>query len=132
MAGATATRKSYPGQTSESWFPLRVGGHASVSLTGIIIDTVILPFDCIIRQVYLSVTEQAAGATNLTLATIDGTLTIVTTIAAVVDAAAVLQTLASTIDGVELNTGDKVQTKITTDADSITNFQWTLFLESIR
>ena len=132
MVGAATTRKSYPGQTSESWFPLRVGGHANLSITASIVDTVILTFDCIIRQVYLSVEEQAAGATNLTLATIDGPLTIVATIAAVANAAAVLQTLDSAIDGVELFAGDKVQTKITTDADSITNFQWTLMLEAIR
>ncbi len=133
MAGAANIHKGYPGHSTTSWFPVRVGGHAQISLTAQIIDTVIVPFDCIIRQVFLSAVEYAAGATNLTLATLDSTaLTIVATISAVANTTVALQTLHADVDGVEIVAGNAFQTKITTDGDSITNFQWTLMLEATR
>jgi len=133
MAGAATTRKSYPGQTSESWFPYRLGGYAGFNAGDVTIDVAPVPFDCYIRQVYLTSLEHVVAGTNLTLATVDGPLTIVTTIAAVVATENVLQTLNAAVKGdIQIVSGDGFITTVTGDADSQVTAMWTLMLEATR
>lgn len=134
MAGAATTRKSYPGKTSESWFPYRLGGYAGFNAGDVTIDVAPVPFDCYIRQVYLTSLEHVVAGTNLTLKTVDSTaLTIVATISAVTAIENVLQTLDSDVAGnVQIVSGNGFITTVTGDADSQIFVMWTLMLEATR
>ena len=116
-----------------SWFPYRVRGYAGFNAGDVTIDVAPVPFDCIIRQCYLTSLEHVIAGTNLTFATVDPTaLTIVATIAAVAPVENVLQTLDSDVDGVEILAGNGFITTVTGDADSQIYVMWTLMLEATR
>lgn len=134
MAGAANIHKSWPGKTSQSYFPLRLGGYAGFNTGDATIDVCPVPFDCYIREVWLTSKEFVIAGTNLTLATVDSTaLTIVATISAVTDIENTQQTLHADVAGdIEILHGDGFITTVTGDADSQLMIMWTLMLEAIR
>lgn len=133
MAGAANIHRGYPGHSTTSWFPYRVGGYAGFNAGALTIDVAPVPFDCIIRQVYLTVHEFVAAGTNLIIKTVDSTaLTIVANISTVVTVANVIQTLHADVDGVEIVTGNGFVGTVTGDADSQIFAMWTLMLEATR
>lgn len=137
MAGAATTRKSYPGKTSESWFPYLLSGNIVASAgSGSVIVSALVPFDCIIRQVYLSVgLMDTAHCDDLTLKTVDSTvLTIVATVdpGANTDIVNALKTLHADVDGVTIVAGNGFQCTADTAASEGSSVQWLLMLEAIR
>lgn len=137
MAGAANIHKSYPGKTSESWFPYLMSGTAIISAgAGSVIFSALVPFDCIIRQAYLSVGLAAtAHCDAITLKTVDSTaLTIVATVdpGATADIVNVLKTLHADVDGVTIVAGNGFQCTADPQAAEASTIQWLLMLEAVR
>lgn len=109
MAGAATIHKSWPGKTQDSWFPYFFSGAIYASDgAGTVVARVPVPFDCIIRQVFLTVALGDTGfPDDIVLQTVD--TTVLTVVAAQSPAAVinnVLQTLHADVDGVQIVTGN--------------------------
>jgi hypothetical protein len=94
---------------------VRIGGYVVNGLTGVVIATWKLPWDCEILGVDLDYITDGQHLDAVTLKTVDATaLTIVTIGNLSTNVAAVAQTLHSDVVGVTLVKGNKIQLKADT------------------
>ena len=110
MTGATSvTSAPYP-TGDRSVVSVRIGGFVETGLTGVVIDTWKLPWDCEILGVDLDYTTAGQHLDAITLKTVDATaLTIVTIGNMSANVVAVAQTLHSDVVGVTIVKGNKIQ-----------------------
>ncbi len=112
MAGIShKTKAPYP-TGDQSTVNVRLGGFVPNGLTGVVVDTFTLPWDCKVISVSRSYTKVSQDLDAITLKTVDSTaLTIVASLNGSADLAGVNQTLHADIIGVNLVKGNKIQLK---------------------
>ena len=101
MAGAANIHKGYPGHTVDSWFPYFFNGTIIASAgAATVVARVPVPFDCFIRQVYMTVTLGAAASVDdIVLQTVDTTVLTIVAAQSPAAIASVLQTLHADVAG---------------------------------
>ncbi len=119
MAGTSDTNDAPYPTGDGSFVTVRIGGFVPNGLTGTVVATWKLPWDCQVVGVDLDYRKTDTNHLDaITLATIDDTLTVVTIGNLSADVVAVAQTLHANIVGVSLVKGDKIQLKADTTAGS--------------
>lgn len=135
MAGAANVHKSWPGKTTDSWFPYFFSGHILASEgAATVVMRVPVAFDCIIRQAYLTVSLGDTGfPDDIVLQTVDST--VLTIVAAQSPAAVinnVLQTLHADVVNVQIVAGNGFEIEADTAASEGATIGCTLMLEATR